>query len=84
MREISAAFRTDGREPDAALDLIDWLFGGGYQPRAPDFDWRGVVASGTKLRKHWDALVRERSSGTARQHIGRAALPARDDYGEAI
>lgn len=58
VKDMDRLFRLDGRSPDRAREIIDWLFLGETWTYAPTngFDWRPNVQSGGALRKHWDRL----------------------------
>ena len=58
LSSVDLMLRIDRRDPEAAITLLEWLFGaeeGDYKPR-DEFDWRPNVQSGTKLRAQWDKL----------------------------
>ena len=49
--------RIDKRDPAKVRAVLDWLFGGGYEPDDPaKFDWRPNVLSGHSLRRQFDRL----------------------------
>ncbi|MFT7464313.1 MAG: hypothetical protein ACI9EF_002666 [Pseudohongiellaceae bacterium] len=63
---MDGLLRIDKRCPAKVQELIDWLFGGGYEPDDPaKFDWRPNIRSGASLRKSWDKLDTLRTAHTA-------------------